>query len=339
MSGPAPFGTMWRDGKLVPQPAETPVVAELIETYLATGGRMKATASMLNTKGFKTRRGGPWTDVGVARVLEQKSLRELVPDNLWRRCEGILADQGAQGRRSSHPLGSLVRCRCGGTMYVRGEGPSCKFVCQECRSKIPSAVLEPKFLESLESVVLSSQEVVAGLEDDPRAAEVSRAIGGREVSVAEVWLALGPAERRQLVDSLVDRIEVGESQIRVVLAVPDRFQAETEASQLDSLPSSHDLRAPRERATRRQKASMNRQEDGLTTSSPAVLPLSEPKAYRIRQVARLLNVPKSTAYDLVRTGVLPSVRAASGNGRGVVLVPARAVTAFLEEKRRRKYSH
>jgi excisionase family DNA binding protein len=339
VSGPAPFGTRWQDGELVSQPAEVPVVVELIEAFIAAGGRMKAAAATLNIKGFRTRRGGRWTDVAVARVLGQEGLRDLVPESLWRRCEGLLAERGNLGRRSAHPLGSVVRCRCQGRMYLRGEGSSGKFVCQECRSKHPSGVLEQKFLESLRSVVLSSQEVVAGLQDDPRAAEVSRAIGGREVSVAEVWPALEPAERRQLVDNLVDHIEVEEGQIRVVLAVPDRFQAETGASQPDSLPSSHDLRARRERPTRQQKASLNRQEDGTAPGSPAVLPLSEPKAYRIRQVARLLNVPKSTAYDLVRTGVLASVRAATGNGRGVVLVPASAVTAFLEEKRRRRYSH
>jgi excisionase family DNA binding protein len=327
---------MWRDGKLVPQPAETPVLAELIEAYLAAGGRMKATAAMLNTKGFRTRRGGPWTDMAVTRVLGQQGLRELVPETLWRRSEGLLAERSAQGRRSTHPLGGVVRCRCGGRMYLRGEGPSSKFVCQECRSKIPFEVLEGKFLESLGSVALSAQEVVAGLQEEPRAGELARALGSREVPVAEIWPALDPAERRQLVGVLVDRIEVGESQIRVVLAVPDRFQAENEASQPDSLPSSHDLRTPREGATSAQQASRNRRVDGAASGSPSVVPWNEPKAYRIRQVARLLNVPKSTAYDLVRTGVLASVRAGSVNGRGVVLVPASAVTAFLEEKRRRR---
>ena len=49
-----------------------------------------------------------------------------------------------------------------------------------------------------------------------------------------------------------------------------------------------------------------------------------PKAYRIRQVAELLNCPTSTVYDMVRTGALASVRTGKGRG-GVVLVPAAAV--------------
>jgi excisionase family DNA binding protein len=282
---------MWRDGKIVPQPGETPVVAALVEAYLATGGRMKATAVAMNAKGFRTRRGGTWTDVAVARVLEQESLRDLVPEGLWKRCEGLLAERGAQVRRSAHPLGGVVQCRCGGRMYLRGEGPSGKFVCQECRSKIPHGVLEQKFLESLGPVVLNSQEVVAEIQDDPRAGEVTRAIGGREVSVAEVWPALDAAERRQLVDVLVARIEVDTDQIRVVLAVSDRFQAETEAAALDSSTCPHDLWTPRENATS--------QETSSSGGSAVLLSVDE--------AAQLLRTSRRAVYVMADRGALPGV--------------------------------
>jgi excisionase family DNA binding protein len=281
---------MWRDGKLVPQPAEAPVVMALVDAFLASGGRMKPTAAAMNAKGFTTRRGGTWTDVAVARFLEQEGLRDLVPEDLWRRCEGLLADRGAQGRRSADPLGGVVQCRCGGRMYRRGEGPSGKFVCQECRSKIPHGVLELKFLESLGRVALSSEEVVSEIQDDPRAAEVTRAIGGREVSVTEVWPELDAEERRQLVDVLVARVEVQKDEIRVILAVSERFQAETEAATPHSLPSSHDLRAPRENATSQE-------------SSPdggAVL-LSADEA------ARLLRTTRRAVYVMADRGALPGV--------------------------------
>ena len=51
-------------------------------------------------------------------------------------------------------------------------------------------------------------------------------------------------------------------------------------------------------------------------------------------MADLLNLPRSTVYDLVRTGTLASIRTGK-NGR-VVLVPASAVAEFLEEKKRRR---
>jgi excisionase family DNA binding protein len=69
---------------------------------------------------------------------------------------------------------------------------------------------------------------------------------------------------------------------------------------------------------------------------PLRVPAVAPKAYRIQQVAELLNLPRSTVYDLVRTRVLTSVRTGTGNGGGVVLVPASAVTEFLESKRRKR---
>jgi len=290
VSGPAPFGTMWRDGKLVPQPAEAPVVMALVEAFLASGGRMKPAASAMNAKGFRTRRGGIWTDIAVARVLDQDGLRELVPDVLWHRCEGLLAERSTQGRRSADPLGGIVQCRCGGRMYLRGEGAPGKFVCQECRSKIPYGVLEQKFMECLGSVALDPQEVIAESRDHPRVAEVARTLGGRDVSVAEVWPELDAAERRQLVDVLVARIEVEEELIRVVLAVSDRFQAETQGSQPNSLPSSHDLRAPGEKATSQEPS----------PDDCAIL-LSADEA------ARLLRTTRRAVYLMANRGALPGV--------------------------------
>jgi excisionase family DNA binding protein len=327
------------DGKLVPQPAETGVVVALVEAFIATGGRMKATAALLNGKGHVTRRGGPWTDVAVARVLRQEVLQELLPETLWGRCEGLLAVQGDSkrdpGRRPAHLLGGLVRCSCGGNMYLRGEGSAGKFICRDCRSKIPHDIVDRKLLESLNKAVMRSKEAVAEILDDPRSAEVARAVGDREVTIAEIWPSLDAVERRQLLDDLVAKVVVDHDEIKVHLCTPERFPAETEESPLNSSPSSHDLKTPRERSTRRmasvpEQPAREGHSDRLS-QGPAV----PPKAYRIHQVAELLNLPRSTVYDLVRTGALTSVRTGSGTGTGVVLVPANAVTEFLESKRRR----
>src|SRR5262245_58140910 len=78
-------------------------------------------------------------------------------------------------------------------------------------------------------------------------------------------------------------------------------------SQINSLPSSRYFEPRIQRATRRQDESQGLQDGADQARPPGRVSGVEPKAYRIRQVARLLNVPKSTAYDLVRIGALASV--------------------------------
>lgn len=50
--------------------------------------------------------------------------------------------------------------------------------------------------------------------------------------------------------------------------------------------------------------------------------------YRVKQVAEMLNVPVSTLYEWVRTGVIASLRVGSGR-RKLTLIPASAVDEFL----------
>jgi excisionase family DNA binding protein len=311
MSGPAPFGTMWHDGRLVPVPAEVSIVAALVEAYVAAGGRMKPTAATMNAMGFKTRRGSQWTDVAVSRVLEQEGLCNLVPEALWRRCEGLMADRSGQARRSVNPLGGVVACRCGGRMYLRGPEPSGKFVCRACRSKVDYTVLEQKFLEALAAVVLTAQEVVAEIQDEPGAAEVARGVGGRAITVAEVWPSLDAAERRQLVDVLVAHVEVHNDQIGVVLAISKGIQAETAGSQSNSSTSSHDLRPPREEAT----------SDGAGSDGAVLLSADE--------AARLLRTTRRAVYVMADRGMLPGV---TRIGRRL-LVRQEDLVRFLDESR------
>ena len=55
--------------------------------------------------------------------------------------------------------------------------------------------------------------------------------------------------------------------------------------------------------------------------------------YRVKQVAEMLNVPVSTVYDWVRTGVIASVRVGAGR-RKLTLIPASAVEEFLSRNLR-----
>ena len=57
-------------------------------------------------------------------------------------------------------------------------------------------------------------------------------------------------------------------------------------------------------------------------------PSQEPRTYRVKQVAEMLNVPTSTVYAWVRTRSIGSVRVGKGRRR-LILIPASAVEEFL----------
>jgi len=50
------------------------------------------------------------------------------------------------------------------------------------------------------------------------------------------------------------------------------------------------------------------------------------RTYSVREVAEILGVSRSTAYECVRTGQLPAVKL-----RSRILVPVEAVDAFLAQ--------
>ena len=57
---------------------------------------------------------------------------------------------------------------------------------------------------------------------------------------------------------------------------------------------------------------------------------AQPLAYRVKQVAEMLNVPVSTVYEWVCTGAIASVRVGRDR-RKLILIPASAVEEFLAQ--------
>ena len=329
MRGPAPFGMKWLEGRLVPDAGEVGTVRELVAAFVLAGGRAKTTAAALNARALRTRRATHWTDVAVARVIQNPALQELVTEGQWERLTEVLGarDGVAPTRRASHPFGAVVHCRCGGRMYLRGEGASGRFVCKSksCRAKVPQETLEKLFTGSLSGVELPADEILEALAGNPRAAELNRSLGGQSVSLSEIWSLLEPQQARQLVDLLVDRIVVGPDEVSVVFAESGDSKPKTPPSPTDSLPSSHGSEPPGGGSTK---------EGNKSLSEEPPRRILEPRAFRISHVAQLLSLPRSSVYDLTRTGVLPSIR--TGTNNGVVLVPASAVAEFLEKKRGRR---
>jgi excisionase family DNA binding protein len=342
MSG-APFGLRRHDGRLAPDPGAAAIVREVAEAFVAGGGRLKTAAATLNAKGLRTRQGAAWSDTAVARALRVVCEHRLVAGPLLERCAALLemrsTPSGAPERRSVHPLGSVVHCICGGRMYLLGTGAAGKFVCRACRAKVASSTLEKVFEESLASIEITAAEISAAFSGDARLAELTRRLGGRPVPISIVWRALDDADRRQLVDVAVSRILVDHDQVTVVFALEPETTGVSADSAPIALPSSYGSRPRKQTATCQGNGSTAPMTVAPVATAAAVDPAppspAEPKAYRIRHVAELLSLPKSTVYDMVRTGALPSVRTGGQRG-GVVLVPASAVDEFLERRKRRK---
>src|SRR3954466_1182245 len=72
LGGAAPFGHMWKDNKLVLNPAEAPIRKLMYELF-AENKRRKSVARLLNQSGYRTRNGSKFTDTTVARLLQDPS--------------------------------------------------------------------------------------------------------------------------------------------------------------------------------------------------------------------------------------------------------------------------
>jgi site-specific DNA recombinase len=192
VGGPAPYGYRWRDHRLEVDPDAAPVRTLIYELF-AEHQRKKTVARILNRRGYRMRSGAPFTDNGVGRMIEDPtakglyranyttagdngasfklkpesewiwtSVEPIVSEDLWERCNGILAARAA-GRRpakkTSYLFAGFAHCECGPKMYVPSR--SGKYVCGGCRNKIPVDDLETLYRSELADFLLSPEEMDA----------------------------------------------------------------------------------------------------------------------------------------------------------------------------------
>jgi site-specific DNA recombinase len=193
LGGAAPFGYMWKDKKLLVNPAEAPIRKLMYELF-AEQKRRKSVARHLNRAGYRTRKGVGFTDTTVMRLLQDPSAKgiyranhtyrdskgklinkpesdwvytpveAIVSEELWNQCNKLLDDRKdnrPQGPKPVHLFAGLLHCGCGQKMYVFSRTP--KYVCPKCRNKIPIEDIEAIFREELEGFFVSKEKVEAHL--------------------------------------------------------------------------------------------------------------------------------------------------------------------------------
>ncbi len=196
ISGAAPYGYAWTDGKLVPDEKEAPVRTLMYDLFRQTR-RIRAVARLLNEAGHRTRNGSLFTGTTVRRLLLDptakgvrranytRSLGEgknwklkpesewievpipgIVDASVWGECAAILGQRTnghKPGPRAVHLFTGVVFCTCGRKMSVPSNSP--KWICPGCKNKIPIPDLEAVFADKLHSLVFSPEQIDAHLRE------------------------------------------------------------------------------------------------------------------------------------------------------------------------------
>jgi site-specific DNA recombinase len=214
LGGQAAFGYQWVKTDLKKElrvdPNEAPVRKLMYELF-KQHGRKKTVARLLNEQGYRTRNGSAFTDTTIDRLLRDPTARgirranytsstnqkrawklkpesewvlhevePIVADELWQECNAILEMGRAKGKRKAretkHLFAGVAHCHCGRKMYVPSDTP--KYVCRDCRNKIPTDDLEAIFQEELKRFFFSPEEIAAHL------GEADQAIRAKEELLA-----------------------------------------------------------------------------------------------------------------------------------------------------------
>ena len=154
--GAPPFGYRWRDGQLVPVPAEAEVVRRIYDDWI-NGLTQRALARALNAAGVPPARSGHWTQGMISRVLANplhtgrfRYLGDVLPGThepiisqaVWEHAQQVRATSvrqtGGRWPDGGHLLvKGVLRCgRCGSAMIPRKGRPGGGRDRYECRGRV-----------------------------------------------------------------------------------------------------------------------------------------------------------------------------------------------------------
>ena len=188
----SPFGYHYQNKQLVPHPEQGPIRKLAYELFMEHR-RKGVVARILNERGYRTAKNAKWSDVAVGRILVDPTAKgvriynstrkigvwnsetrpesewikvpitPIVSEELWNQVNQILEEQTKlakrPGKKAVHLFAGLAVCHCGHKMYVPSNMP--KYVCLECRNKIPIADMEGIFYDELKAY-FTNPEAVAG---------------------------------------------------------------------------------------------------------------------------------------------------------------------------------
>jgi len=289
LGGAAPLGYQWKDRNLVPDPKEAPVRKLIYELFLEHK-RKKTVARLLNEQGYRTRNGSMFSDTTLVRLIQDptaKGLRRanytrtlgekkhwklkpkeewvhipvepIISEDLWNQCNAILEERRKTKKRPSrkavHLFTGVAYCACGNKMYVPSNTP--KYICYECRNKIPVLDLEGVFQEQLrnfffspddiveylnktDTVIKEKEELLTHLEDEPleeRKKQLEEQIPvlqgdldflkiqylSSEEIVSEArdlytrWPKLEQGEKRKIIETVTEKIVIGKDEVDIHL--------------------------------------------------------------------------------------------------------------------------
>ncbi len=197
LNGLAPFGYKWTHKQLVLVTEEAAIRREAFDLFLVHR-RKGVVARLLRDKGYRTRSGRPLTDTNIDRMLRCSSAKGLYRTNLsrfsaaggWKReakpesewgtveCPAIVSEetfdrvaaileeqtkpQRKPGKKPVHIFAGLLKCGCGGKMYVYTRSPN--YTCAKCKNKIAAAALEEIFTGSIADHLADTAQIAAHLE-------------------------------------------------------------------------------------------------------------------------------------------------------------------------------
>lgn len=207
VGGVAPFGYVWQNGSLVVDEQETPVRRLIYELFIKHR-RKKTVARLLNDLGYRTRNGSLFSDTTVDRLLRDTTAKgtriengreiqveAIVSMEVWQTANSFLGEK--QTKQPIHLFVGFAFCICGGKMIVPGNAE--KYVCVNCRHKIPTDTLEEIFTTQIKRVTIESENI-------------------SNLNLADYWQDFSAKEKRLIVEQTLHKIIVGKTDISIEFA-------------------------------------------------------------------------------------------------------------------------